>query len=71
MKSVRMVRPDVMKEDGWHQKIPFTDPANIQKQEIALKMKSVRIIRPDVLSRGGRWVLSPTAGVARLEKVQV
>ena len=31
-----MVQPYVMKEDGWHQNIPFTGPANIQKQEIVL-----------------------------------
>ena len=31
MKSVRMVQPDVMKEDGFHQNIPFTEPAKIQK----------------------------------------
>ena len=51
MKSIRMLRPDVMKEDGWHQNIPFTEPANIQKHEIVLKKKSVRMIRPDVMSR--------------------
>ena len=33
MKSIRMLRPDVMKEDGWHQNIPFTEPANIQKHK--------------------------------------
>ena len=33
MKSVRMVQPDVTKEDGSHQNIPFTEPDNIQKQK--------------------------------------
>ena len=31
-----MVQPDVMKEDGCHQNISFTEPANIQKHEIIL-----------------------------------
>ena len=28
-----MVGPEVMKEDGWHQNISFTEPANIQKHK--------------------------------------
>ena len=28
-----MVQPDVMKEADWHQNIPFTEPANIQKHK--------------------------------------
>ena len=31
MKSIRMLQPDVMKKDGWHQNISFKEPANIQK----------------------------------------
>ena len=38
-------------------------------QEIVLKVKLVRMVRPDVMSRGGSLVHSPTARVARLEKV--
>ena len=33
MKSVIMVQLDVMKEDGWHQNMPFTEPANIQEHK--------------------------------------
>ena len=32
-----MIRPDVMKEDGWHQNIPFTEPANIQNTKNSSK----------------------------------
>ena len=33
VKFVRMVQLDVMREDGWHQNIPITKPANIQKHK--------------------------------------
>ena len=64
-----MVQPDMMKEDGCHQNIPFTEPANSKLQEIVLKMKSIGMIRTDVMSRGGRSVHSTTAGLARLGNV--